>query len=126
MSVMELPQVRVDAVPSGREQPPANLPGHEDVEMTDAEFAHLFRQGAEFGIPVTYVVVAIVCLLAAPAHPILLVAALWPSVCAGWYFGGIVALAVFELRRRRPVATPSTSKVPTRSRRPSRPAAIAH
>lgn len=106
MSVFELPQVEV-AVPDDRPRvaaPPRRVAGHpasEGVEITDAAFAHLFLIGAVSGIPVLYAIVVAIDWLAAPGQAGVLLAAVMPALFAGWYFGGIVALTVLELRQER-------------------------
>jgi hypothetical protein len=103
MSVIELPRIEGDIA----ERPPDTAveflaaAARRPSELDDADFAHLFKQGALFGTPTLYILLAGVCWLAAPGQPVLLLAALWPALVAGWYFGGIVALTLFELREQR-------------------------
>jgi hypothetical protein len=73
----------------------------EPVELSDEQLARLFKRGFVFGTPVLYLVVVSVFMLAARGHWWLLLAAAWPTLFAGWYFGGLVALTVHELRWER-------------------------
>ena len=73
----------------------------EPVECSDAQFAVVFKEGFLFGTPALYLIVTAVCMLGAPGHGWLLVAALWPALFAGWFFGGVVALSVHEWREDR-------------------------
>jgi hypothetical protein len=70
-------------------------------EPSDAQYVHLLKEGALFGTPVLYAIVAGVCWLAAPGNVVLLLAVLWPALFAGWYFGAMVALTMFELQLER-------------------------
>jgi hypothetical protein len=73
----------------------------DSYELSSTECVRCIKLGALFGTAVIYAAVAGVCLLAAPGQGMLLFAILWPALFAGWYFGGMVALAVSELRQQR-------------------------
>lgn len=81
--------------------PPAQAANDQPQELSDRQFTRLFIQGFVFGTPAVYLIVAGVSLLAAPGHSWLLLAAAWPALFAGWFFGGVVALTVHELRQER-------------------------
>jgi hypothetical protein len=81
-------------------RPTAAQPEH--VDLSDAQLAWVFKRGFVFGTPVLYLVVAGLCMVAAPGHGWLLLAAVWPSLFAGWFFGGVVALSVQEWRQQGP------------------------
>jgi hypothetical protein len=70
-------------------------------ELSNAQCVRCIKLGALFGTAAIYAAVAGVCLLAAPGQGMLLFAVLWPALFAGWYFGGMVALAAAELRQQR-------------------------
>jgi hypothetical protein len=103
MSVIESPQAARTAqdARSDAAARPDRTAAPAPLELTDAQFGRLFILGFVYGTPVVYGVVAVVCTLAAPGHGWLLVAALWPSLLAGWFFGGMVVLTVYELREQR-------------------------
>jgi hypothetical protein len=63
---------------------------------TDADFAGVFKRGAIVGTPLSFVALAVLVWVAAP-EPVVLLAALWPALTGGWYFGAMVVLAGFEL-----------------------------
>ena len=98
-------------------RPRAATPAH---ELTDAEFGHLFKIGALAGIPALYVILAVIASLAAPGHPALLVGILLPAIFAGWYFGGIVALTVVELRQEKAERQSDAAQSPRRARKLAR------
>jgi hypothetical protein len=103
MSVIESPQVTrtVQAVPSDSVPRPDRSAAPGAVELSDQQVGRLFKLGFVFGTPVLYGVVAVVCMLAAPGHGWLLLAVAWPALFAGWFFGGMVVLMVYELREQR-------------------------
>ncbi len=78
----------------------------------DADAARMLRHGVLFGTPVLWLVLAVVVLVAVPSQPGLLLAIIGPAVLAGWYFGTIGALTVFELRNQ-----PRTAPAPYAVRR---------
>lgn len=69
-------------------------------ELTDTDFARLFKKGFLLGAPVLYALLLGVCWLACPGDSTLMAAALWPALFAGWFFGGMVAIGLAERARR--------------------------
>jgi hypothetical protein len=123
MSVSAPPPAHV-----GTARPLGTVVSPESFEHSDAECLRILKQGALFGTPVVYAIVAGVCWLAAPGHHTLFLAMLWPALFAGWYFGAMVALTVCELRQER--AHRREQEVPDTSARPrpalTRPPVPAH
>lgn len=83
--------------PSEHASVAAEAPG----DVAGSDLVKAVRLGAALGIPVMLCVVGAVSWLAAPGQWWLLGVAIWPALFAGWYFGAIVVLGVFELRDRR-------------------------
>lgn len=112
-------EVRTDTSTGSRGSRPIAQPEH--VDLRDAQFAWAFKRGFVFGTPVLYLVVVGVCMVAAPGHGWLLLAAVWPALFAGWFFGGVVALSVQEWRqegrRRQTVASRAKTHVTPLARR---------
>ena len=69
-------------------------------DVSGSDLARAARVGAAVGTPVMVLIVAAVAGLAAPGRWGLLAVAVWPALFAGWYFGAIFALGIFELRSR--------------------------
>lgn len=66
---------------------------------TDADFVQVFKRGVIVGTPLSFVLLAVLLWVAAP-EPAVLLAALWPALMGGWYFGAMVMLAAYELGRQ--------------------------
>lgn len=87
------------------EEPGAEQPGGEpaepdrSAEPDDRDFARLFKQGALVGTPLSFLLVGVLLLVAAP-EPEVLLAALWAAIMGGWYFGAMAMLAIHELRQQ--------------------------
>lgn len=101
MTAIELPGAETVVRLPEPDVPSSDAAWDEPAELSDADFGRLFTLGAAFGTPVLYLILAAVVWIAAPGHPFLFVAAVWPAVVAGWYFGGIATLTVYELRHER-------------------------
>ena len=105
MSVLELPRNvgPIELPPAPRTalrtavEPPISVA--DAAELTDDEFAMLFRQGVKWGIPIMYAITALICLIAVPGYYPLLIAAVLPALFGGWYFGGVFAMAVRDTGR---------------------------
>lgn len=86
---------------------PAPDAAAEPCQLSDAAFGRLFTLGALFGTPALYALLAGIGVLAGAGLPAALLAAAWPAVVAGWYFGGIVVLTVEELRKAHAASAPA-------------------
>jgi hypothetical protein len=105
MPVLEIPQVEIEVgsspPPTAAEAQEAEEAAEEAFLISDVDFSHLFGRGFLIGTPVLYLILAGVCLLVTSGQPYVLLAAVWPALLAGWYFGGLVELTRLELRHER-------------------------
>lgn len=103
MSTVETPS----ATPEQDERPAPDAaaipaPGPETAahELHDDDFLWVAKRGAVVGTPLAFAVLAVLGLFATSWDATVLLAALWPALAGGWYFGAIAVLAAVELRGR--------------------------
>lgn len=94
---------RLTEEPHGKTFTEAQAPTPRETvpELSDKSLFRIFVRGALIGTPLTFLVLTIVAVLAVPDPRGAILAAVWPSLWGGWFFGGNVVLAVEERRTHR-------------------------
>lgn len=122
MATVTLPPIQTELRPREVVTPAADeVQG--PATISEEQFPRLFIRGALIGTPPLFAILAAICWLADPGNPAVLLAALWPALLAGWYFGGMVELTLYEVRHERRQHAPAPS--PARPLTPA-PSALGH